>query len=182
MIKKILTLLILTLSVACSQPIARKPISVSSGSNIQKSLSLNNKIKDRDEKLIKNIIKKDTLHNYLNSGNGFWYYFTKKDSISSYKPSFGDIVNFDYTVKNLNKINIYENNKFKNQEYRIDKQELFFGLREGLKLLQEGESATFLFPSHVAYGFYGDLEKIGHNIPIISEVTVNSISKSKNQN
>jgi len=178
--KYILVLLIISICCSCSQPIARKPISIQSGSNIKESLILNTKIKDREEKYIKNIILKDTTHEYLNSGNGFWYYYTKKDSISGKKPAFGNQVHFDYTIKNINGAYIYPPNKFKNQEYRIDKEELFFGLREGIKLLQEGESATFLFPSHLAFGFYGDLQKIGRNTPIISEVTVNSIFEIKN--
>jgi len=173
-----LSLFIVLLAIGCSQVPARHPISVSSGSRINQSLSINNKIKDREEKRIKEIIEQDTLHDYLNSGNGFWYYYTQRDSIAGPKPVFGDQVNFDYTLKSLNGSLIYDINKFKNQNYLIDKEELFFGLREGLKLLQQGESATFLFPSHVAFGFYGDLEKIGHNIPIISEVTVNSILKN----
>jgi len=175
---KIVSLLFPFFIIGCSQLPARRPISISSGSNIKQSLSLNNKIKYREEKLIKQIIAKDTAHNYLSSGSGFWYYYTKKDSVQSYKPAFGDQVNFDYNIKNLNGSIIYSKDKIKNKNYRIDKEELFFGMREGLKLLQAGESATFIFPSHIAFGFYGDLKKIGHNIPIISEVTVNSIFKN----
>jgi len=58
----------------------------------------------------------------------------------------------------------------------MDKQELFTGLREGLKLMKAGETATFIFPSQKAYGYYGDENKITHNTPIICEVTVNSIT------
>mgnify|MGYP003656434644 FL=1 len=57
----------------------------------------------------------------------------------------------------------------------MDQQELFTGLREGLKLMQAGETVTFLFPSHKAYGYYGDENKIGTNIPLVCKVTVNSI-------
>lgn len=168
------------LGLSCSKPIARMPVSVQSGLNITKSINLNQKIKAREEKLIKRIIKEDTINEYLNTGSGFWYYYTNKDSITSPKPAFGDFVNFDYTLKDINNKYIYNPVKFKNQKYQIDKEELFFGLREALKLLQKGESATFLIPSHLAFGFYGDLEKIGSNTPIISEVTVNSISKNNN--
>lgn len=178
----LLLFIVLLCGQSCSKPIARMPVSVQSGLNITKSINLNQKIKDREEKLIKNIIKRDTLNQYLNAGSGFWYYYTQKDSIASVKPTFGDVVNFDYTLKNINNKYIYNPSKFKNQEYKIDKEELFFGLREAVKLLQKGESATFLIPSHLAFGFYGDLEKIGSNTPIISEVTVNSISKNNNQN
>ena len=57
----------------------------------------------------------------------------------------------------------------------MDKQELFTGLREGLKLMKTGETVTFLFPSQKAYGYYGDNNKIGSNTPLICEVTVKSI-------
>ena len=58
----------------------------------------------------------------------------------------------------------------------MDKQELFTGLREGLKLMKAGETYTFIFPSQKAYGYYGDEKKIGANTPIITQVTVKSIT------
>ena len=60
---------------------------------------------------------------------------------------------------------------------RDDKQELFTGLREGLKLMKPDESVTFIFPSQKAYGYYGDDNKIGTNIPLICEVTLNTITQ-----
>ena len=62
----------------------------------------------------------------------------------------------------------------------MDQEELFTGLREGLKLMKAGETYTFIFPSQKAYGYYGDENKIGRNTPIISQVTVNSIT-TKNE-
>ena len=62
----------------------------------------------------------------------------------------------------------------------MDKEELFTGLREGLKLMKPGETVTFLFPSQKAYGYYGDTNRIGTNTPLICEVTVNSITKTQN--
>lgn len=61
----------------------------------------------------------------------------------------------------------------------MDQQELFTGLREGLKLMKSGETVTFIFPSQKAYGYYGDQNKIGSNLPIICEVTVNSITPNQ---
>ncbi len=167
---------------SCNKPRARKPVSVKSGSYISESIILNKKIKAREETLINTIIKKDTLHTYLNSGNGFWYHYIKKDSILSITPQFGDIVNFDFNIKQINGQLIYSEKELGNRNYKIDKEELFYGLREAIKLLQTGESATFLIPSHLAYGYYGDTKKIKANTPIITEVTVNSISKIENNN
>ena len=62
----------------------------------------------------------------------------------------------------------------------MDKEELFTGLREGLKLMKPGETVTFLFPSQKAYGYYGDEDKIGINTPLICEVTVNTIRQNLN--
>jgi FKBP-type peptidyl-prolyl cis-trans isomerase len=57
----------------------------------------------------------------------------------------------------------------------MDKQELFSGLREGLKLMKSGETVTFMFPSQKAFGYYGDEDRIGINVPLKCEVSVNSI-------
>jgi FKBP-type peptidyl-prolyl cis-trans isomerase len=59
----------------------------------------------------------------------------------------------------------------------MDKQELMTGLREGLKIMKEGETVTFVFPSYKAYGYYGDMNKIGSNTPIISKVTIINIEQ-----
>jgi len=61
----------------------------------------------------------------------------------------------------------------------MDKEELFTGLREGLKLMKSGETVTFLFPSQKAYGYYGDENRIGSNTPLICKVTVNSITPNE---
>ena len=178
MIRFFLITFLFTTFWSCSQSIPRKPVSKKSGSYIAESVILNKKIKKREEDFIKKIIETDTANAYLNSGNGFWYRYTKKDTIQGYKPKFGDLVNFDFNLKNLNGEIIYTKKELKNRNYVIDKEELFYGLREGIKLLQAGESAVFYIPSHLAYGYYGDTKKIGSNMPLISEVTVNSISKN----
>jgi len=61
----------------------------------------------------------------------------------------------------------------------MDQEEIFSGLREGLKLMKAGETITFLFPSDKAYGYYGDENKIGANISIICTVTINSITQKE---
>ncbi|CAN0595450.1 unnamed protein product, partial [Ectocarpus sp. 12 AP-2014] len=59
------------------------------------------------------------------------------------------------------------------------KQELFLGLREAIKMLKENERATFLFPSSIAYGYHGDENKIGTNVPIKSTITILQIEKQQ---
>lgn len=162
---------------SCKTSEARRPVSVSSGSFIQESINRNKKLAAKEEEQIKKIIAKDTEHTYLTSQNGFWYYYQQKDTVATQQPVFGDVVTFNYNIKDLNKNTIYSKKEIDTVSYAIDKEELFLGLREGLKLMKEGETITFLFPSYQAYGYYGDDNKIGTNIPLVSTVTLHKITK-----
>jgi len=177
MIKNILLIFLSLTLWNCTKPIPRKPISKQSGSFIIQSIERNKQLKEEEETYIKSLIKKDTTQTYLESGSGFWYTYKKKDTISTTKPTFGDIVNFDYDLRYLNGDTIYSKKTLKNQNRVIDKEVLFYGLREGLKLMKEGETIEFIFPSQHAYGYYGDENKIGTNVPLLSKVTLNKITK-----
>lgn len=176
---KILTLAFILLAFSCKSPEARRPISVKTGSFIDASVERNKKLNAKEQSAIEQLMKQQEK-NYIASESGFWYYYNNKietDTLNT--PDFGDIVNYNYNVKNLNGSVIYSAETIKTQSYAMDKQELFTGLREGLKLMKTGETVTFLFPSQKAYGYYGDENKIGRNVPLICEVTVNSITKTK---
>lgn len=173
---KLLTIILLSLSLAsCKIPEARKPISVKTGSFIDASVERNKQLNANEQASIKKLMERDKK-DYIASESGFWYYYnTKVETDSLETPEFGDIVNYDYSVKDLNGSLIYSNDDIKDKTYVMDKEELFTGLREGLKLMKTGETVTFLFPSLKAYGYYGDQNKIGSNVPLICEVTVHSI-------
>jgi len=162
---------------ACKAPESRRPISSTSGSFIDESINRNKKLAANEEAKIKEIIDQDSLNTYIASNGGFWYYYKKKDTLATKTAIFGDVVNFNYDIKDLEGNVIYNQEEIDTVSYAIDKEELFFGLREGLKLMKEGETVTFLFPSYQAYGYYGDNNKIGTNIPLISKVTLHKIIK-----
>jgi gliding motility-associated peptidyl-prolyl isomerase len=165
---------ILIVFVGCKSPEARKPISVKTGSFIDASVERNKKLNAKEQASIQKLLSEKKVE-YRTSQSGFWYYYNTKIEADSLKtPSFGNIVSFNYDVKALNGELIYDT---KTQSYAMDKEELFTGMREGLKLMKTGETVTFLFPSLKAYGYYGDENKIGSNMPLICQVTVNSISE-----
>lgn len=165
---------LLLIFVGCKSPEARKPISVKTGSFIDASVERNKKLNAKEQASIQKILSEKKVE-YKASQSGFWYYYnTKIDADSLKTPKFGNIVSFNYDVKSLNGKLIYD---VKTQTYAMDKEELFTGMREGLKLMKTGETVTFFFPSLKAYGYYGDQNKIGTNIPLICQVTLNSISE-----
>ncbi len=180
MIRPIIILLLMISVVSCKSPEARRPISHKSGSFINASIERNKKLNQKEQDIIQTLIKKDTSNVYIASESGFWYYYNTKIEQDTITAKFGDIVNFDYNVKDFNKNTIYSDDDIKTQNYAMDKEELFTGLREGLKLMKPGETVTFLFPSQKAYGYYGDTNRIGTNIPLICEVTVHSITQTQN--
>jgi gliding motility-associated peptidyl-prolyl isomerase len=174
---KLLVLIFLLLAmVSCKMPEARRPISTKTGSFIDASVERNKKLNAQEQATIKKLMEREKK-DYIASESGFWYYYNTKVDIDTLQtPDFGDIINFDYNVKDLNGSLIYSKDDIKDKTYVMDKEELFTGLREGLKLMKTGETVTFLFPSLKAYGYYGDQNKIGSNVPLICEVTVHSIT------
>ena len=103
MTRAFLIILILAFGVSgCKSPEARRPISEKSGSFIKISAERNKKLNAKETDQIQQIIKKDTTKHYIASESGFWYYYNKKVEKDTITPSFGDIVNFDYDVKDFN--------------------------------------------------------------------------------
>jgi gliding motility-associated peptidyl-prolyl isomerase len=160
---------------SCKSPEPRRPVTQESGSYIDESVARNRKIVALEEERIAEIIKQDTLNEYHSSPNGFWYFYVEKDSVAGKTPDFGDVVEFDYDLKTIDGRTIYSEEELPTMTYTMDKEKLFSGLRQGLKLMQEGETVTFLFPSHKAFGYYGDTKRIGSDVPVISTVTLNKI-------
>ncbi len=162
--------------VSCVNSIPRKPVLQKTSSFINESVLLNKRLNALEKKEFKELIKQDSLYNYSSSPNGFWYKYNYK-STNTYLPKFGDILTYTYQVYNLNNTIIYSEEEIGQQTYAVDQQEIIEGLRNGLKLMNKGDIVTFLFPSHKAYGYLGDENKIGRNQPLIYKVQLNKINK-----
>lgn len=175
-----LTLIFLVVLFSCKSPEARKPVQYTSGSFISKSIKRNKAIFEKEEKEILHLLESNKAESYFTSESGFWYYYELKDSSKINVAEYGDKVTFYYDIKDLNGMTILSKNEVGLQNCIIDQtnQELISGIRDGLKLMKEGETITFLFPSYKAYGYYGIENKLGTNIPIQCTVTLNSINKT----
>lgn len=160
---------------SCKSPEARLPESVQSGSFLKASAARNKKLNELEKTQIEEIIKNNPNREYIASKSGFWYSYVHKVEGDSIQPQFGDVVDFTYDVSTIEGEEIYDDI---DKTYVMDKEELFTGLREGLKLLKPSETVTFIFPSQKAFGYYGDDHKIGTNIPLICKVTLNTIKQN----
>ena len=179
---RIALLIPLLLLISCGGPEPRKPLKVRSGSFIKESARRNRQLLEMEEALIGEIIKNDSLHEYIPTASGFWYFYEKSNDQASYTPLPGDRVSFEYTLMSLDNDTIYRQEELGIQDYLVDKEDrapLFPGLRQGIKILKEGETATFLFPSSLSFGYPGDKDRIGTNVPLKSSITLLDIRKQQ---
>jgi len=161
---------------SCAKKEARRPVMVKTDTFLKESAKKNRALLEDQEAVMDSIIAKDTLHTYLKSEDGFKYYYVAENKEATYKPAFGDIVDFTYSLSDIYGKEIYSKEDTKVITYYVDKQELFQGLRQAIKLLKENEEAVFFFPSEIAFGYHGDKEKIGVNKPIRAQVHILKIT------
>jgi len=177
--RQLLLLLLVFSFVCCGTPEPRRPVKVKSGS-FNASVERSKKLLAQEEDMINTIIRNDSIRDYEHSSTGAWYYYDQKNEAVDYTPQPDDLVTFTYNVMSFTNDTIYSHEELGILKYKVDKQELFPGLRNSIKLLKEKEKATFLFPSSLAYGYHGDDNKIGINVPIKSTITVLKIEKQQN--
>ncbi|PWA07428.1 gliding motility-associated peptidyl-prolyl isomerase GldI [Flavobacterium psychrotolerans] len=171
------------LSCCSQQQQARRPISQSSGTFLKESVIRNKKLISGEEAKIDSIIKSNPAIQYIASDKGYWYRYEIKNTQDSIRPKKGDIAHFNYEIKDLDGNVIYSELELRPQTYHVDKeQKIIMGLRHGIKLMRKNETVTFLFPSHVGYGYHGDDRRIGHNQPLICTVTLNDFAPETSQN
>ena len=180
--KQIIYIIVLQLFIlSCKSPEARVPKqnSTKTGSFFIESAKRNKKLNEAERKTIEEVIANNN-EVYQTSRFGFWYRYNNKVEGDSITPKYGDVIEFNYNVSNIKGQSIYTKTDIGLQTYAMDQEELFSGLREGLKLMKASEKVTFIFPSHKAFGYYGDGKKIERNMPLICEVTLININKKQN--
>ena len=177
MVKSRLPFLLLLVYFGCKGPEARRPIEVKSGRFFKGSVERSRQLLAKEEQQIQEIIQKDTAYEYVHSATGSWYRLESVNEMATYVPRPDDLVVLTYNIVGFDNDTIYSKEDIGVLTYKVDKQELFPGLRNSVKLLKEGETGTFLFPSSLAYGYHGDNEKIGVNVPVKSTISILKIEK-----
>lgn len=170
-------LLFFALLVACKDAQPRKPVNKKGISVLDKTVEINKKIFSNEQKQIMAYMQLDTLHTYINSNKGFWYTYVKKNNKGKH-PVKGDEVSYSQNIVALNGEVIYSESELGLQNYFVDKEYVIKGVKEGIKIMREGETVKFIFSSFVAYRMNGDsASRIRSNEPIISTIQNLKINK-----
>lgn len=171
--KILLLLATFTAIISCKQQQARMPVSRSSGTFMKESAARNKKLIAGEEGKIDSIIKSNPQTKYFASKKGYWYAYQVKNERDTLRPKKGDVAEFDYEIMDLKGNVLYSEVELRPQTYVVDKQNIMMGLRDGIKLMHKNEKVSFLFPSHMAFGYRGDTKRIKTNQPIIVNLTLN---------
>lgn len=177
--RHLLYILVFVGLLSCEGPQPRRPVKRSTTSAIQASIERSKKLLAAEEALIQALIAKDSTTQYVQSDTGSWFFYNKKNNVSDETAKPDDLVTMTYNVLSFTNDTLYSMQDIGIIKYKVDKQELFPGLRNAVKLLKENETATFLFPSSLAYGIPGDGDKVGISTPIKSTIAVLKIEKQQ---
>lgn len=157
---------------SCKEPEARRPVSVASRSYLKQNIRTAKEILAADTLALNQYITQLDSLTILQSAHGFKYFLHQPVSADTVTPKPGQKVVLTYAITNLQQQILYDSTTIGTVNYVVDKEILFEGLREAVKLLSEGQTGTFFFPSAMAFGNQGDGDKISPNQPIICTLSL----------
>jgi len=162
--------LILFLIISCNQePVRRLP----SAKEIKEKLIEHNQKKVRTEEEIINNFVVENYPNAQKTETGLRYVIFPATNRSDLFPGKAQQVTIDYDIELLNGTLIYSTKKEGFPEkFRIEHEDAPAGLHEGIQIMHLGDSAVFIMPSHLAYGFTGDQHAIGQNAILVYKVVL----------
>jgi FKBP-type peptidyl-prolyl cis-trans isomerase len=108
------------------------------------------------------------------SGTGLRYliFSNGKDTVH---PKPGDTVSVNYQVYLLDGTFCY-NTESTPVDFLIGKDEMPRGMEEAIEMMHTGDSSVIILPSHLAYGFTGDGDKIPGNSATIYYLSLKKIT------
>ncbi len=102
------------------------------------------------------------------TGTGLRYVILKKTE--GVIPQAGMDAKTQYKISLLDGTEVYKTAPDEVDIFRVDKSDMESGIHEGIKLMRVGEKAKLVFPSHLAHGLVGDLQKIPPLSPLVVDI------------
>ncbi len=135
-------------------------------------ININKKMVDEEDNLINQYIRHEKL-TMEQTGTGLRYCILYHGKGT--KASKGKIAVISYTIRLLNGDLCYSSEKEGFKEFEIGRGGVESGLEEGILLLNVGDQAKFILPSHLAYGLIGDNNKIPAKASIVYDITLEDL-------
>lgn len=159
---------------ACKSKVVQYPVNYDKDEFMKFSQDRNKQILEEDNELIQHYIDSTGI-DFNKTNFGFWISNSAVSTQTMAKG--GDYVKYEYEVTDFDNNIVYSKEEIGVQDAVLGKEDLTRGLHVTLQLIEKGDSATALYPSFLAYGGYGDRNKIGGNEPLIFKVKILDIKK-----
>jgi FKBP-type peptidyl-prolyl cis-trans isomerase len=170
---------ILALMISCIQSCKEEAEKVSSKNEWSDSTSVGfNKDRIKEEELQINLyLSHHSNLNLVPTGSGLRYQISKQTN--GIKVESGDSVDVALKINLLDGKLCYKTDTLEVDQFLVDRSQVESGIQEGIKLMKEGEKAVFILPSNLAHGLLGDFEKIPPMSPIVVNLELIKVIKSK---
>ena len=162
---------------SCEKKIVYEPSEVSHDTFMKDSREKEKERQKQEYQELEQWINKHHPNQFKLSEYGYWIDVTENKETPIIQEL--DFVQFKKQYKNLEFNTIYTFNESEIQNIILGKTAEIRGIETALRMLSEGDKATLILPSFMAYGLYGDDRKIGANIPLIVELEVLKVKKKQ---
>lgn len=102
---------------------------------------------------------------------GLNYWIDINDADSRVKKEDGDLVSYEYDLYDFNQEKLYSK-PAQNINAELGKFQELKAVEDAVRYMKKGEEATLLVPSVLAFGTYGDDEKIPNDMPLIIKLKI----------
>jgi FKBP-type peptidyl-prolyl cis-trans isomerase FkpA len=121
-----------------------------------------------------NQMEEDRIRDYISrhapmerAPSGYWYLITKKNEKGK-KIEDLSLVRYSRIVSLCNSQEVYRDTNI----VKVGNGQEITGMHAAMKMMKSGESALFIFPSYLAHGLLGDMNKIPPKSEVVYEVTI----------
>lgn len=104
-------------------------------------------------------------------------YFIYESGEEDVRPTDGSVAVIDYQVSLIDGTICYSSDSSGTKGFVVGKGEIEKGIDEGILLMNKGDKAKFILPSHLGYGLLGDEVKIPSHAVLVYDVTLIDIKK-----
>ena len=124
-----------------------------------------------------NLMERNQIQGWINQqdekffATGLNYWINIDNFEQREKKKDGDLVSYQYDLYDFNQEKLY-NEPTRNVDAQLGKFDELKAVDDAVRYLKKGEEATLLVPSVLAFGTYGDDEKIPNDMPLIIKLKI----------
>jgi FKBP-type peptidyl-prolyl cis-trans isomerase len=117
----------------------------------------------------------------ITTGTGLRYMITEhgKGPLAVNDTNYKTYATIRFVVSLLDGTICYSSDSTGVREFLIGEDDVETGLHEGIQYMHEGDRATFILPSHLAYGLMGDQRRIPPKASVLYDIRLLKLRKIK---